>query len=167
MGRLVAVLIHEVRAAAPAALFFLVALNLLVLTVSLAAGEPIAAVSHATASLGALLVAKGVLLADHLPFAERAERGPLIRPTLLKAGLYWLAATAVHLAERLITAALSPGGFAAGLGEAWGAMNWGVYAAGQIWLAVLLVLFAGIRELWRALGPETARAMVFGGPARP
>src|SRR5262245_32325295 len=42
------------------------------------------------ATMAALLVAKAVLITDHLPFMRRFDGAPLIQPILFKTSIYWL-----------------------------------------------------------------------------
>ena len=59
---------HEARQMLPPTIFFLVWLNLIVLTVALLSDEhELSAISHLSACVGALLIGKAFLLADKLP----------------------------------------------------------------------------------------------------
>jgi hypothetical protein len=164
-GGIGATILHEMRSVVPPTLFFLVAFNLLVLTVSLLArGEGGSVVNHAAASFAALVVGKAALVADHLPFFNRFPDKPLIWNTLWKAGLYWAVTLVFRLVEKLISAATHGYGLSEGVAEELATFSWPRFWAVQMWLAILFVLYAFVRELVRALGRERVVAMVFGAP---
>jgi hypothetical protein len=155
---------EEFRAMLPPAIFFAVCFNMLVLTVVLMApAGTTSTVDHAAATFAALLTAKAVLLVDHLPFVNRYPTHPLVWNTLWKAGLYVLVTVLLRLAERLVSAAMHDGGFAAGWEHAMASFDWHRALAVHLWLAILFVLYAGAREAIRAVGPAAARRMFFGG----
>ncbi|NJN06259.1 MAG: hypothetical protein HC814_07695, partial [Rhodobacteraceae bacterium] len=75
-------LLREAREMAPPTFFFLIVLNLLVLTVAmLSDNHVISTVSFASACLGALLIGKAFLLAEHLPILEKHAKKPLLIAT--------------------------------------------------------------------------------------
>jgi hypothetical protein len=151
--RIATTLVHEFRHMLPPTLFFFVCFNLLVLTVALLSDRhQVSALSHVAATVGALLVGKAVIVAEMLPVFERHSSRPLIYPTLWKAFLYFAAAFALHLAERLI--GIAAGGYAA-LGAAESqirGIDWGHFAIVQLWLAILILVYVAFRETVRALG---------------
>jgi hypothetical protein len=164
---IVGTIVHELKSVVPPTLFFLIAFNLLVLTVALMAqGQGGSVVNHAAASLAALVVGKAVLVADHLPFFNRFPEKPLIWNTLWKAGLYWLVTLAFRLVEKLLSAAAGDNGFSAGVTEEVAAFAWPRFWAVQLWLVILFVIYAFVRELVRALGRDRVVAMVFGPLAK-
>ena len=154
---------HEVGAMLPPTLFFLVGFNLLVLTVALLSdGHTVSAVSHAKATVGALLVGKAVLLAEMLPFMQRFAGRPLIHGIAWKVTVYVAAAMAVHLAERLVSAALGPQGLAAGAERDLAGIDWRAFLVVQLWLVLLFVVYTVARETAAALGPERVRELFLG-----
>jgi hypothetical protein len=166
-GGIGSTILHEMKSVIPPTLFFMMAFNLLVLTVALMArGQGGSVVSHAAATVAALVVGKAVLVADHLPFFNRFPEKPLIWNTLWKAGLYWVVTLIFRLAEKLLSAATHGYGFTEGVAEELAAFSWPRFWAVQIWLAILFVIYAFVRELVRALGRERVIAMVI-GPATP
>jgi hypothetical protein len=160
---------HELREMLPPTLFFLIAFNLLALTVTLVSETAgIDPVTHAAASIGALIVGKSVLIADHLPFVNRYPERPLIWNTVWKAAIYFMVTAAVRVAEALISAATDAYGFRAGLAHEVATIDWGRFWAVQLWLAVLFLVYTAFRELSRAVGRGRVGAMFFGPlPAPP
>lgn len=156
-------ILHEARAMLPPAIFFLVSFNLLALTVALLDdGEEISVVTHAAACIGALLVAKAVLLSDMTPFVNRFSDRPLFHKTIWKAFLYFAATFVLHLAERLLSAATNQYGFLAGVEGEVSQFNWTHFWVVQMWLALLFPIYTGLREVVREIGPDRAYAMFFG-----
>jgi hypothetical protein len=101
----------EVRELLPLTIFFLIAFHIIVLSRALMLDEFGVKVSaRAGATVGALLVAKVVLLADLLPFINRFPEKPLIYNVVWKTVTYWLAASVVHYSS---TSSPSGGGWEA------------------------------------------------------
>jgi hypothetical protein len=133
----------EFKEMLPPTLYFLVTLNLLVLTVSLLSdGHVVSAICHASACIAALLVGKAFLLADKLPWMERQSKKPLISAAIWSAACYYLIATALHVAERLISAALDSRGFLFRLSEDVVAFDFTLFIVVQLWLALLLIVYS-------------------------
>ncbi len=154
---------RELREMLPPTLFFLVAFNLLALTVAMILpSRDIDPVTHAAASIGALVVGKSVLIADHLPFVNRYPERPLIWNTLWKAAIYFLVTAAVRVLEALLSAATNGYGFRTALEQEAASVDWGRFWAVQLWLAVLFLVYTAFRELSRAIGHDRVRAMFFG-----
>jgi hypothetical protein len=123
--------------------------------------EHIAYRFYGIAFINALVLAKIFLLADHFHFAEQFRGKPLIVPILYKSLAFTLLLCAAYVIEGGIVglfhretfweAMPKPGN---GSIEAW------VFVAALIFFA-LIPLFA-YRELARALGPATLRALLLG-----
>lgn len=146
-------------------LYCAVAFNAIALTVALIAPDhDVSLVRHGVATIGALLAAKAVLLADHLPFVDRFPDRPLIWNTLWKGTIYTLVAMLLHGAERLIEAAAAADPFADEVRRTFAALDWGRVAAIHLWLAILFLIFAAWRELARADGVAHLRRLFFGDP---
>jgi hypothetical protein len=162
VNRVASTVLHEARRMLPPTLFFLVSLNLLVLTVSVLSGDQeVSAVSHAVASIGALLMGKAVLLAEMLPFFNRCSGNPLIYATLWKAFLYFAVTFVLHLLERLVAHANDADGVISGIEGAVRLIDWGEFLIVQMWLAILFLVFVAVREAVREIGPARVRRMFF------
>ncbi len=80
---------REIIELLPAVVFFFVAFNLIVLTDTLTTEEyGVRVFSFLAATVGAIVVAKAVLLANLLPFVGRYGGKPLIYPSLWRTLLY-------------------------------------------------------------------------------
>ena len=96
---------HELRELIPVTVFFFVAFQLLAFTETMMLEQYGIRVSvFVTAAVGALVVAKVVLLADHLPLINRFPEKPLIYNVIWKTFVYFAASLVVRYVEHLIDA---------------------------------------------------------------
>jgi hypothetical protein len=143
-----AFIIKEIKEALPAMIFFAIGFNLIVLTTQLILddyGAQLAGFTVATAA--ALVVGKAVVLAKALPFFRRFDNAPLIRPILFKTVVYWAVVFVARFLEKLIEYLLS-GGRIGGIPEYVSThFTWHRFAAIQIWIFVLFLIFDTGQEL--------------------
>jgi len=164
LGRWIALEFLEVL---PPAIFFLLGFHMLALTRSLMLREyRVHAASAAGATVGALLVAKVVLIADSLPVINRFPEKPLAYNVAWKTTIYLLAALVVHYLEHLVPLWWRLGDLGMANHRLLEEIVWPHFWVVQLWLVVLLFMYCGMRELIRAIGPHEVRRMFF-GPARP
>ncbi|MGH8064486.1 MAG: hypothetical protein ACRERE_04465 [Candidatus Entotheonellia bacterium] len=150
---------HEIRELLPAVIYFVITFNIIGFTKVLMLREyGITVSTFVGATLGALLVAKAVLIVGVLPFMEPFPKLPIVYNVLWKTLLYALAAFLIQVLEEVMRALLTHGGLA----PAWDVLGrphfWGI----QIWLVMVLLVFCTFRELIRVLGPEQAREIFLG-----
>jgi hypothetical protein len=94
---------HLIRELIPPVVFFFVAFQLLAFTHALMLrGYGIEVTTFVAATVGALVVAKVVLLADLLPFINRFPGRPLIYNIAWKTTIYFVAALLVRYLEEFI-----------------------------------------------------------------
>ena len=153
-------LIHELI---PPVTFFFVAFQLLALTRALMLRQyGIEATTFVEATIGALVVAKVVLLADLLPFINRFPGRPLIYNITWKTLIYLLAALAVRYLEAFIHFYRQQGLILGATRHMLDEIVWPHFWAIQIWLTVLLMLYCTMDELGRALGRNRVRELFLG-----
>ena len=158
----------EVRELLPPTIFFLIAFHIIVLSRALMLQEFGVKVSAlAGATVGALLVAKVVLLADLLPFINRFPEKPLIYNVAWKTVTYWLGASVVHYLEHLVPVWWREGSLAAANHRLLSEMVWPHFWAIQLWLIVLLFVYCALREFVRAVGRREVMRMFFISGTRP
>jgi hypothetical protein len=163
MSKILKTLKHELVEAIPPAVFFFFAFHLLALTRTLMAEEyGIEAKTVMNATIGALVVAKVVLLSDLLPIVNRFPEKPLIYNIVWKALIYQAAAILVSYLERLWDFYREHGNVATANTHMLEEVVWPHFWAVQIWMMVLFLLYCTLRELARAVGEARMRAMFFG-----
>jgi hypothetical protein len=147
-SRTLAFLIKELKEVLPPTVFFAVSFNIIVLTTQLLLADYAARfVSFIVAITAALLVGKAVLVANELPFLRRFDRAPLIQPILFKTVVYFVVVFLVRILERIVEYLLS-GGTMAGISEyVSGNFSWHRFAAVQIWIFVLFLIYTTASEL--------------------
>ena len=138
----------QVKHALPPTIFFFIGFNLILWTKRMILEEHgIDFSGFFTATVAALLVGKAVLVTDNLPFMNRFDGSPMIRPILFKSAIYWLCVLIVRLAEALFRF-LAAGGaitdFPDFLVERF---SWSRFLSIQIWLMVLFLIYVTIHEL--------------------
>lgn len=154
--------LHELRELVPVTLFFLVAFLLLALTQMLLLEEHgIRVVTFFAAAVGALVVAKVVVITDHLPWINRFPHRPLIYNVLWKTAIYFVASLVVRYAEHLIHFWRRMGSLAEANRQLFQEIVWPHFWCVQMWLLVLLLLYCSLRELIRAIGRERVVGMFF------
>ena len=103
----------QMKHALPPTIFFFFGFNLILLTKRLILQEHgVELNGFLAATLAALLVGKGVLVTDNLPFMHRFDAAPMVQPILFKSAIYWARVLVVRLAEGLVHF-LSAGGLIA------------------------------------------------------
>src|SRR5688572_9411369 len=94
---------HELRDLIPVIVFFFIAFQLLAVTDALILRQyGVRASVFLSAAVAALVVAKVVLIADHLPLINRFPHKPLIYNVGWKTAIYFVASMAVRYAEHFI-----------------------------------------------------------------
>ncbi|MGH7132723.1 MAG: hypothetical protein ACREJO_12330 [Phycisphaerales bacterium] len=156
----------EFRELVPITIFFFLALQMLALTQSLMLrtyGIPVH--SFLEAALGALVIAKVVAVADHIPFINLYPQRPLAYNVVWKTLIYFAASFVVRYAEKLFHTWREVGGSFADANTALlDRIVWPHFWCVQMWLLVLLALCCSVRELARALGHGRVVRMFFRDP---
>ena len=152
-SRLLAFLIKEFWEVVPPTLFFAVGFNLIVLTTNLfLADYKMQFASFMVATISALVVGKSVLVANAIQFLRRFDKHPKIRPVLFKTIVYWAVVFVVRFLEKLLEY-FHAGGAISGIPEYVSAhFTWDRFAAIQIWIFVLFLVYTSIVELNAHLG---------------
>jgi hypothetical protein len=115
--------------------------------------------------LGSLLVAKGILLVDLIPFVKRLARFPVFGSASLKTLAYYLICFLFQYLDELL--GLRHQGMAAATREfGRNLLRFGFWVD-QVWLVVLLFGYSATRELFHHLGPTRFREVFFGRSRAP
>jgi len=152
-SRLLAFLIKELREILPPTVFFAVSFYLIVLTTDLILADYRASFGNfMLATIGALVVGKSVLVANVTPFLRRFDTAPMIRPVLFKTIVYWAVVFLVRFLEKLVEY-LFAGGTLSEIPEYVAThFSWHRFAAIQIWIFVLFLIYTSVAELNARLG---------------
>ena len=152
-SRLLAFLIKELREVVPPTIFFAVGFNLIVLTTKLfLADYRVQFASFMVATISALVVGKSVLVANAMKFLRCFDRHPKIRPVLFKTIAYWAVVFVVRFLEKLLEY-FHAGGTISGIPEYVSThFTWNRFAAIQLWIFVLFLVYTSIVELNAHLG---------------
>ncbi|MFM8331415.1 MAG: hypothetical protein ACKN9T_06975 [Candidatus Methylumidiphilus sp.] len=165
--KLLKTLKHEFLLVLPPTIFFLVAFTLIMATQRLILREyGIPLVGFGAAVIGALLVGKVVLIADHLPFVNKFPDKPLLYNTLWKTFIYFLAVMLFRYLEHGIPLLFEHRDFLEANRHLVDKIIWPHFWLIHMWLAVLFFVYCALRELVGVIGRERVIAMFIGGPGR-
>lgn len=116
---------------------------------------------YGLAAINALVLAKIMLIAEKLRFAERFEKGPLIYPILYKSGLFTVLLLLAYVVEEVLVGAIRGGGIVDSVPHIGGGTALGFIAVAVVMCVALMPFFA-FREIGRAVGPAAFRSLIFG-----
>jgi hypothetical protein len=154
---------QEFFAVLPPTIFFFVALHLIAIVRVLAAsGSEFRPIWTVSITVAALILGKGVLIADHLPGINRYPEKPLVYNVVWKTFIYLLLGTFIHYMERLVHFSVEAGGIVAGNEQLIAQIVWPHFWAIEIVLFLLIFMYCTTRELVRVIGRERALRIFFG-----
>lgn len=117
-------------------------------------------VFHA-AVIGALIVAKVVVLLEKTSFGSRFQDGSLIAHVVWRSLAYMAVVLAVTFAEHLFEAYREKGGLDRALSELWASRDFRHFLAMNLCIAISFLLYNTFCEIDRRLGEGTIRRAVF------
>jgi uncharacterized membrane protein YhdT len=155
-------IIREIEEALPAIIFFIVGFSLIELTTQLFLDVYVErTVNYMVAVVAALVVGKAVLVANALPFFRRFDTAPLVVPILFKSAVYWFVVFLFRVLEHLIEYWTS-GGRLGGLRDYREShYPWSQFAAVQIWIFTLFLIFTTASELIAVFGKDSLMKVFF------
>ena len=161
-GKIGTVVAKEIREAVPPTIFFLVLFHMLGLTKAVALSDySFTALRAAGATVGALIVAKAILVVEALPLAKLFSRRRIVQ-TLWKTLLYSAMVLLFRIAEDLIPLAWKHEGLVAGIKAMSSDIAWPLFAVMSLWVSGGLFLYCLAAELIGAMGPRQVRELFFG-----
>ena len=162
MGRIVRFIKHEFSEIFPVTIFFLIGFNLIAFSKHLMLlQEGIVYDGILAATVGALIIAKVVLVANKLPFMRISQGRPLYRPILFQTVVYTFFALAVRGLETLVRNALRTDGLISGLAADQAEFVWEHFVVVQIWVFVLFLAYVTLIQLKTELGHGSLSEMLF------
>jgi hypothetical protein len=158
-----AFLLHEFREMLPPTIFFFVGFNLIVLTTNLILADYSLAVGNfMLATAAALVVGKSVLVANAMALLRYYDRGPLIQPILYKTVFYWAIVFIARLLEHFIRFWLiEHNPMSDFLPHVIATFSWHRFAAIQIWILVLFLIYVTASELNHLFGDGELGRVLF------
>jgi len=159
-----AFLIKEFKEVLPPTVFFAIGFNLIVLTINLILADYLRSfASFMVATATALVVGKSVLVADAMPFLRRFNTAPMIQPVLFKTTAYWAVVFLVRFLEKLVEYLFAGGTFGGIPKYVTTHYTWHRFAAIQIWIFVLFLIYTSVSELNTRLGNGELMKIFFSG----
>jgi hypothetical protein len=168
-SRFITFLEKELKELLPPTVFFAVSFNLIVLTTQLILADYlIHFFSFLVVTTCALVAGKSVLLADALPFFRRFDTAPMIQSVLFKTIVYWSVVFVVRFLEKFVEYWFG-GGTVSGIPDyIANHFTWHRFAAIQIWIFVLFLIYTSVADLNARLGKgELVKILFSRFPAAP
>jgi hypothetical protein len=166
MSRIWTIVAKELREALPATLFFLFLFHLIGLTKAVMLDEYSFTALRATgATVGALIVAKAILIVEALPIAHLFSNRRIFQ-ILWKTLLYGVMTLLFRLVEELIPLVSKHGDLASAIRAMYGETSWALFTVLALWIFGGLFLYALTSELVKAVGPDKVKEALFGGTKR-
>lgn len=157
---------HELREMLPATIFFFVVFHTVAIARNLMATQyGLSLASSASATVGALIVGKAILITDKLPLTRWFGREKLVYNVLWRVALYALLVLLFQLLEELIPLASSHGSISVAWAELFHEIEWHRFWAVHLILVLFLCFYCFATAVIDAFGrPQFVRA--FFGPSR-
>lgn len=163
MHKILRTIKHELLEIIPPTIFFFVAFNVITFTKGLMLEHyGIKFSGFVAATVGALIVAKVVLIADKIPFINKYPDKPLIYNVVWKTGIYVGVALVVRFLEYLIPLWWQHRNLSLAAEHLWGEIIWAHFWVIHIWLVCLFFVYVSFREFARAVGEERFFKMFLG-----
>ncbi|WP_413991117.1 hypothetical protein ACMDCR_03080 [Labrys okinawensis] len=160
--RFIHLILTEAKEAIAPTLFFIAGFNLILLTTQLILADYYGQLfSFAGATFAALVVGKAVLVANAMPLLRRFDHAPLIRPILFKTLVYCTVVFMFRFLERIVEYFWSGGTIGALPAEIAERFSWHRFAAIQIWIFVLFLIYVGVAEINTLLGEGSLWRILF------
>lgn len=161
MSKVWAIVAKEIREAMPATFFFLFLFHLIGLTKAVVLDEySFTALRAAGATVGALIVAKAVLVVEALPIARLSSSRKIFQ-ILWRTLLYGAMALLFRFIEELVPLVSKHGGLVSAIRAMQGEVSWPLFAVLALWILGGLFLYSLASELVRAVGLDKVKEALF------
>jgi hypothetical protein len=163
MMNIVRVIKQELQEAIAPVIFFFIVFHLVAVTKALTmVSYGLTPTGMAVGTVGALIVAKAVLIADKLPFINLFMDKPLIKSVLWKTAIYGVLCLVFRGIEELIPLLSKHEGFGSAVKHMISDVSWPHFWALQILLMVALILYNSIMELDKYFGAGSVKKAFLG-----
>jgi len=161
-ARPLAFILRELAEAIPPTIFFILGFNVIALTTQLILADYLIHFANfMLVTFSALIVGKGVLVANKLPFFRRFDTAPIVQPILFKTLIYCAVIFFIRLLERVVKYFFT-GGNLGGIQEYFAAhFSWNRFVAIQIWVFVLFLIYTAATELDNLFGQGELAKILF------
>jgi hypothetical protein len=164
--KLGAFVMREVREVMPATILFLGLFHMIALTKAVALDDySRSALRATTATVGALIVAKAILVVEALPSSRRFVRHRALH-LLWKTLLFGTVALLFRFVEELIELASKQGGVVAATQVIFHEISWPLFGVLALWVLGGLLFYTLASELVRAVGRERVKDIFFSTGSR-
>jgi hypothetical protein len=161
MRRILAIVAKEIREALPATIFFLLLFHLIGLTKAVVLDAySLSALRAMGATMGALIVAKAVLVVEALSIA-RLFSGRRISNILWRTLLYGALALVFRFVEELVPLVSKHGEIASAIRAMIVDVSWALFAVMALWIFSGLFLYTLASDLVRVVGPNKVKETLF------
>jgi hypothetical protein len=161
-GKIGAVIVHEIRKMLPPFIFFLFQFHMIALTRTLLQSDfRISALRATGATVGALVVAKAILIVDALPVSKRSSGRRWIH-VLWKTLLYGVVVIVFKVVEELIPLISEHGGLGPAVRTLFGEISWPLVVIMGLWVFGGLLLYCLISEMIDLVGADRVKEIFFG-----
>ncbi|MBY4678854.1 hypothetical protein [Marinobacterium arenosum] len=162
MGKVIAFVAKEIREALPVAVFFLVLFHLIALTKAVVLNDySITSLRAVGATVGALIVAKAILMVRALPISELQTDKRVVQ-VLWNTFLYSIVVLVMRVVEEVIPLMSAHGGLLSGLSALYDEVNWPLFWIVALWTAGGLALYSVAAELVNVVGAARMKEIFFG-----
>jgi hypothetical protein len=117
--------------------------------------------AHSFAVINAFVLAKVLLVGEHLRLGAGFKEKPLIYPVLYKSLVFSILLTGFHVGESMIVGMIGGKTFAESFSAIAGGRLWVILSISALSFVMLIPFFA-FRELGRVIGHEELRALFYG-----
>ena len=156
-----AVVAKEIREALPATIFFLFLFHMIALTKAVSLDDYSLTALRATgATVGALLVAKAILVVEALPIAT-LYAGQRVMHVLWKTLLYSMVVLLFRVVEEILPLVAKHGGLGPAAAAMYREVSWPLFGVLALWILGGLFLYCLASELVRAIGPDRVKEILF------
>ncbi|OGN62386.1 MAG: hypothetical protein A3F09_00810 [Chlamydiae bacterium RIFCSPHIGHO2_12_FULL_49_11] len=143
----------EIKHLIPPFLFFFISFLMINLTIALSFhSRGVAPYSFLEILLASLIVAKALLVADHLPFIDLFPHRPLIFNIIWKTVIYTIVSLLIRFLLRILPVLFKKSE----------PVEIGLFFAIQLWYVILFTVFVTFFEIFRRVGFPEIKSMVFG-----
>lgn len=161
MRRILEIIAKEIREALPATIFFLLLFHLIGLTKAVVLDEySLSALRAMGATMGALIVAKAVLVVEALSIS-RLFSGRRISNILWRTLLYGVLAILFRLVEELIPLVSKHGEIVPAINSMIDEVSWALFAVLALWIFSGLFLYTLASDMVKVVGPNKIKDALF------